>query len=102
MQWVREGAVPEQAQTDAAECRQHAWREATYWSWSAPSLQYRPGFRSHAGPYFSGPFGPHGSLMSPWRSPLDDPFFQESRLAAFCMENKGYRLVPAEKGPATR
>ena len=84
MHWVREGAAPEQARTDAAECRHRAWHEATMWSWSAPSWHYGLGFRSH--------LHPRGALMSPWRSPLDDPFFQESRLAAFCMESKGYRL----------
>ena len=87
LHWTRDGAVPEQAQNDAAECRQRAWQEATLWTLHAPPWQYGLGFRSH--------LWPHRPLTSGWRSPLDDPFFQESRLAAFCMESKGYQLTPA-------
>ena len=95
MYWAREGAQPEQARADAAECRHLAWQEALSWSWSAPPVApYGLGWRSRGWPY--------GPVSSPFRSPLDDPFFHESRLAAFCMESKGYRLVPAEQKPAAR
>ena len=94
MYWSREGAEPAQARADAAECRHLAWQEALSWSWSAPIAPYNMGFRSRLWPY--------GPATSPRLSPLDDPFFHESRLAAFCMESKGYRLVPAETKPAAR
>lgn len=87
LHWTRAGAVPEQVQDDAAECRQRAWQEATLWTLHAPPWQYGLGLRSH--------LWPHRPLASGFRSPLDDPFFQESRLAAFCMESKGYQLTPA-------
>jgi hypothetical protein len=92
MQWVREGAVPatEVLETDSASCRQQAWREAQFRSWA-----YRPitpyvardsfGRRSVAWPY------------GPFYSPYGDPFFEESRLADFCMRAKGYDLVPVDK-----
>ncbi|MGQ0651272.1 MAG: hypothetical protein ACT4P4_03230 [Betaproteobacteria bacterium] len=94
MHWSRDGSEPEQVRADAADCRGRAWQEATRWSWSPPHWHYGMGFRSHLWPYVP--------LASPYRSPLDDPFFQESRLAAFCMEAKGYRLVPAEPKAAAR
>jgi len=94
MYWSREGAMPEEVRADATECRQRAWLEATRWSALAPGWQYGMGFRSH--------LWPHAPLAHSFRSPLDDPFFQESRLAAFCMESKGYRLEAAKTGPASR
>ena len=80
MHWVREGVAPGQVRADTTECRQLAWQEALRWHPAAPAWPHALGFR--------------GSLFSPYRSPLDDPFFHESRLAAFCMESKGYRLEP--------
>ena len=93
MRWVREGAVPaaEVLEKDSASCRQQAWREAQYRNWA-----YRPitpyvtrdafGRRFVAWPY--GPFA---------YAPYGDPFFEEARLADFCMRAKGYELVPVEK-----
>jgi hypothetical protein len=74
MQWVKGDATPEQMAQDAAQCQDEAWREAQFRSW--PSRNY--GWRRYGGSGFS------------------DPFFEESRLADFCMRIKGYELVPAE------
>ena len=73
-QWTRPDATPEQAKADAADCQQRAFREAQWYSFA-----YRPTNR----------YG---------RYPLwGDPFFDEARLARFCMEARGYELEAAEK-----
>jgi len=90
MYWVRQDTGPEQLDRDMEQCQQAAWREA---SWR--STLYRP-------------FGPtviqdlHGRRLLVWPySPFSDPFgerfFEESRLAHFCMRAKGYELVPADR-----
>jgi hypothetical protein len=73
MQWVKADATPEQVAQDAAQCQNEAWREAQFRSW--PSRYYG---RRRYGSGFS------------------DSFFEESRLADFCMRIKGYELVPAD------
>jgi hypothetical protein len=96
LQWVRDGEVPdpEALRTDTAFCRQEAWREA---QWRA--FAYRP-----VGPIMArDPFGRR--FVSPWPYapfpfPAGDPFFDEARLADFCMRAKGYELVPVPKNPA--
>jgi hypothetical protein len=94
MQWVRDGAVPaaELLEKDNASCRQQAWRESQYRAWA-----YRPitpyiardasGRRFFASPHAFHPYPMYGG----------DPFFDEARLADFCMRAKGYELVPLEK-----
>jgi hypothetical protein len=92
LQWVRDGAVPEPevVEKDASTCRQQAWQEAQYRSWA----YYRP----YAPIVGRDPLGrrvvtwPYG----PWPYPFADPFFEEARLADFCMRAKGYQLVPIE------
>jgi hypothetical protein len=89
MQWVKADATPQQASTDAAACQQAAWREAQLRSW-----HYQPiaplAFRHRFGyPYFAWPYGP-------FSDPFGNHFMEESRLAQFCMRNKGYELVPVE------
>jgi hypothetical protein len=90
MLWVRQEGSPAQLEQDLAHCQQEAWREASWRSW------------------FYRPFGPtvvhdlHGRRLLAWPySPFSDPFgerfFEESRLAHFCMRAKGYELVPADK-----
>jgi hypothetical protein len=95
MQWVRDGAVPaaDALEQDAASCRQEAWREAQYRAWA-----YRPlgpiTLHDAGGRRFIGwPYGPY-----PY--PFGDAFFEEARLADFCMRAKGYELVPVEAARA--
>lgn len=72
MQWVKPDASPEQVAQDAAQCQDAAWREARLRSWP----YYGAGRR------FGGGF--------------NAPFYEEGRLAEFCMRVKGYELVPAD------
>ena len=96
LQWVRDGTPPdpETLQKDASFCRQEAWREAQYRAWAyrptAPVMIRDPfGRRFAAWPYSPYPY-PFGG----------DPFFDEARLADFCMRAKGYELVPVPAKPA--
>ena len=90
MAWVRSDATPAQLDQDMAHCQQEAWREAS-WRWSF----YRP-----VGPLWMQDVHGRRTLLWPY-SPLNDPFgdrfFEESRLAHFCMRAKGYELVPADR-----
>jgi hypothetical protein len=90
LQWVRQDASPAQLEQDLAQCQQQAWREA---SWRS---------------FFYRPLGPtvihdlHGRRVLVWpysafSDPFGDRFFEESRLAQFCMRAKGYELVPADR-----
>lgn len=72
--WVRPDTPPAQAQADQAQCQDLAWRDAQYAAWRQP---WMPGWGSE------GPWGP-------WRL---DPFYEQSRLADFCMRARGYQLV---------
>lgn len=91
MQWQRADATPEQLRADEQECRSLAWREASYRSWQ---------YQSMMGPVFArdatgrGLFvWPGGSVVDPYGYQLAD----EQRLAQFCMESRGYDLVPVPK-----
>ncbi len=90
MQWVKEDASPAELQADMAACRQAAWRESWFRSW-----HYRPITPLLIRDAMGRPFylWPHG----PFYDPFYDPFLEESRLTQFCMESKGYRLVPVGK-----
>jgi hypothetical protein len=88
--WVRPDTGAEQLERDMEFCQREAWREA--------------GWRSS----FYWPFGPsvvhdpHGRRLLVWPystfyDPFGDRFFEEARLAHFCMRAKGYELVPADK-----
>lgn len=67
--WTRPDTPPEQVKLDATDCQQRAWQEA---QWRAFSY---PGYRAR------------------WRgSLLNDPYYDETRLARFCMEVRGYTL----------
>ena len=88
--WVRPDTPPEQLEADLAHCQQEAWREA---SWR--SSFYRPLgptllYDLHGRPYRVWPY-------TPFSDPFGDRFFEESRLAQFCMRAKGYDLVPADR-----
>jgi hypothetical protein len=91
MQWEKADASPEEFQVDDAECRQFAWREANFRAWGYPMMM---------GPVLARDATGRGVFVWPM-SPLYDPYghqlMEENRLAHFCMEWKGYRLVPAPK-----
>jgi hypothetical protein len=81
MQWENADASPEQFQIDDAQCREFAWRESHFRYWGYPMM-----------------IGPAVWPMSPmYYDPYGHQLMEESRLAHFCMESKGYRLVPAPK-----
>lgn len=89
MQWQKADASPEQFQADEQHCRQAAWQEASLRSWH---------YQSMLGPAVAR--DPSGRPFTVWpTTPLVDPYgyqlVEENRLAQFCMEAKGYQLVPA-------
>jgi hypothetical protein len=85
LEWVKPGAGPGEFERDLALCRREAWLRAREFSW------------------WHDPFGPlvmhdregRPVLVQPYW-PFHDPFFVEGRLELYCMEDKGYRLVPVE------
>lgn len=85
MQWVKSDAAPEQIASDQRACRQAAWREAqfnSYW------------YQHRATPVVVGP----GQVIWPsgaFADPFAQQFIDENRLTDFCMEARGYQLVPA-------
>jgi hypothetical protein len=88
MQWTRENISSDELRRDQAECQQAAQREASARYWF-----YRP-----VEPVFV--HGPGGAMVWPGGSVVDPYGYQmleESRLADFCMESKGYKLVPSAK-----
>jgi hypothetical protein len=88
MQWVRQGASPDELNQDLAQCRQEAWREAQW-----RSFLYRP----FGATSMIDRFGRrHVFFYSPFGDPFGDSYIEESRLAHFCMRAKGYELVPIE------
>jgi hypothetical protein len=90
MHWVKPDAVLEQASRDESDCQQRAWYEASSSAWF-----YRP-----LAPYFVRGPGGGGAMVWPsgaYVDPFAYQFLEESRLAQFCMESKGYKLVPAPK-----
>jgi hypothetical protein len=91
MQWHKDGATPEQLRADQLDCRQRAWHEASIRSWQ---------YQSMTGPVFARDGMGGGYFVWP-TTPLADPYgyqlMEESRLAQFCLEAKGYALVPTPK-----
>ena len=95
MQWMRDGNVPppEVLAQDSTACRQQAWREAQF-----RAFAYRP-----YGPIMlRDPYGRRylGWPYSPYSYPFGGAFFDEMRLADFCMRAKGYELMPVPQKPA--
>ena len=91
MQWQKADVTPEQLRTDEEECRQMAWREASVRSWR---------YQSAMGPIVARDASGRSILLWPSSSVVDPYAYQmldEYRLAQFCMEAKGYQLVPAPK-----
>ena len=91
MQWQKQDATPEQMSADEQACRQQAAREAIFHSWH---------YQSMVGPVFARDAMGRGVMVWP-SGPMVDPYgyqlMEENRLAQFCMESKGYALVPAPK-----
>jgi hypothetical protein len=91
MQWVKQDASAAEAQADEQECQQSAWREAQFRSWH---------YYTMLGPVFARDASGRGLLVWP-TTPMVDPYghqlMEESRLAQYCMESKGYRLESAPR-----
>jgi hypothetical protein len=91
MQWQKPDITAEQLRADEEDCRLRAWREASWYAWQ---------YQTMWGPVFArDPYG-RGAMVWPG-SPMADPYgyqmMEETRLAQFCMEAKGYKLVPVPK-----
>jgi hypothetical protein len=91
MQWQKADASPEQFRADDQYCRQAAWREASLRSWHYQWMSEPVFVRDAAGR--GGFVWPAGPFIDPFGHQLMD----ENRLAQFCMEAKGYQLVPVPK-----
>ena len=91
MQWQKADVSAEQFRADEQECRQRAWQEASWRGWQYTTM---------LGPVFARDASGRGFFVWP-STPLADPYghqlMEENRLAQFCMESKGYQLVPAPK-----
>ena len=88
MQWHKQDVSAEQFLRDEQECRQSAWREAGLRSWQ---------YQTAVGPVFTPNPGGGGFIIWPSGAVVDPYGYQlveENRLAQFCMESKGYELVP--------
>lgn len=91
MQWQKQDGTPAQLSADEQECRQHAAREAYFRTWQ---------YQSMVGPVFTRDALGRGFMVWPGGAMVDPYGYQlmeENRLAQFCMEAKGYALVPAPK-----
>jgi hypothetical protein len=87
MEWYRPDVGAAQTEEDARQCADQAWR-ATSWNY----LHYYSAF----GPWvYRDPFG--RSYWGPYGTPYGDRFMEETRLADFCMQAKGYRLEATQK-----
>ena len=83
--YTKAGASEDVAKADLTDCRSAARDE----SWRS----YGFGYGFGPGPWGWG-FGYGGSRFL-WRQRLaSDRYFEEGRLADFCMRNKGYTLTP--------
>jgi hypothetical protein len=91
MQWHKEDVSAEQFKADEQECRSRAWREASVRGWHSQMM---------VEPIFARDASGRGFIV--WHSgAMVDPYghqmLEEYRLAQFCMESKGYKLVPKPK-----
>ena len=88
VQWAKPDTSLEQTRADEEDCFQLSWREAQARSWRYPA----------AGPVFAPSASGGGLMMWPSGSMVDPYGYQmldQDRLTQFCMEAKGYQLVPA-------
>lgn len=91
MQWQREDVTPAQLSADEQECRNAAMREAHFRTWQYQSMLGPVFTRDAMGRGFM--VWPSGAMVDPYGYQL----MEENRLAQFCMESKGYALVPVPK-----
>ena len=91
LQWQKADVSGEQLLADQQECRQAAWREAGWRSWQHHAMVGPVFARVAAGRGFF--VWPSGAMFEPFGHQL----MEEHRLAQFCMESKGYQLVPSPK-----
>ena len=90
MEWAKPDASSEQARADEQACFQASLREA----------QTRTAHYPSAGPVVAPNASGGGAVMWPGGSMVDPYGYQmleQNRLAQFCMEAKGYQLVPAAR-----
>jgi hypothetical protein len=90
MQWVKPDTAMDQIGRDDKECRNLAWREANT----------RPYYYNAMTPVFTRDAMGRGMFI--WNNgAVVDPFayqmLEENRLHQFCMEAKGYSLVPMKE-----
>ena len=85
MQWTKPDSSADEFAKDQQECQQAAWREATNRSW------YYQRMSPVVGPGFV--IWPTGATIDPFAYQIQE----EGRLQQFCMESRGYQLVPAPK-----
>jgi hypothetical protein len=90
VQWVKPDAAPGQFEADLTDCRNQAWQETrmrfAFYHPVAPAVATDSlGRRFLVYPY--GPFA----------DPFGQQFMEESRLADFCMHNKGWSLQQVSK-----
>jgi hypothetical protein len=87
MQWAKPDASAEQVRADEEECFRASVQEARARTWTPM-----------AGPIFAPSASGGGAMMLPSGSMVDpygQQMLEEHRLEQFCMEAKGYKLVPA-------
>jgi hypothetical protein len=87
MQWSKQDTAFEQVLNDELECQTLARNEASRTYWSSQRMQ---------GPIVTGPsvvLYSSGAYVDPFANQM----LEESRLRHFCMEAKGYKLVPAKQ-----
>jgi len=91
MEWVKDGATPEQIAEDSKQCQDSAWHE-TNLRWARSFGAYGPmQYQDSVGRRF---------LVWPWgpfSDPYGDRYLEESRRTNYCMRARGYELKSVPK-----
>ena len=90
MQWHKENTTAEQLASDQEDCRVRAWEEASFHAWQYQGM-WGPAYARDA--YGRGVMWPNNPVVDPYGYQM----LEENRLTQFCMEAKGYKLVPVPK-----
>ena len=86
MMWSRPGFSQAEAHSDYADCSRAAWQEANIFRWRRDFYRFN---------HFS-----RFDRRRRWHGSDDfDTFGLESDLTSFCMQSRGYSLVPVRPGP---